>query len=538
MRGSRLALWPAALALGLTAESVGYGWGSPRDWIPDLATGWVLIACGLVAWSRKPAIRCGALLAATGFAWFVPNFATADVAWVAWLAGQALYLHRGPLVHLLVTYPSGRPRGRVDAAAVAVGWAVAVLPGLWESERAAIVLSAALAALVVVQWTRAAGRERRERGAAARAAGAFSLVVGLTAATRLTEPTLAQGWTLLAYEVVLIGIAFFLVASLLAGRPEAAVIDLVVELAASRSGAHEVALSRALGDPSLELGYWVEAEQAYVDEAGRRLDLPHANPTRAVTRVDRDGEPVAVIVHDPAVLDEPSLVEAVRASAGLASANARLNAEVREQAAAVEASRLRLLRARDEERRRLDSSLREGAERRLQGLRLVLAEARRLSQPETSDRVDRAVDRLDGTLADLRELAAGLHPRELAEHGLGHALGELAERSPTPVRLDVLLEPLPPDVETAVYFVCSEALANVAKYASASSVAVAVAVRDGVVLVDVRDDGVGGADPAEGTGLSGLADRVAALGGTLRVVSPAGGGTRLRAELPLSVLSA
>jgi signal transduction histidine kinase len=422
--------------------------------------------------------------------------------------------------------------------AVAAGWVAALVPGAWEDERVVIVLVSALAATALRQWRRARGRERRDRALAACAAVAFSLVVALTAAVRLVEPTVAQDWTLAAYELVLSGIAVGLAVGVVRARSGAMVTDLVVELAERPSGAQELALARALDDPSLELGYWLDDEQAYVDSTGRRVEVPGSDAARAVTRVDRDGERMAVLVHDPVVLDEPGLVAAVRASAGMTAANARLHAEVREQSAAVVASRLRLLLARDEERRRLELRLRDGAERRLVELRPALEAARRGATADTAVRVERALDRLDATLADLHELAAGLHPRELTERGLRAALPALASRSPTPVRLAVSVEPLSAEIETAIYFVCSEALANVAKYASASSVELAVETGDGVVRVDVRDDGVGGADPAAGSGLAGLADRVAALGGTLRVESPVGSGTRLHAELPLPGVSA
>ena len=147
--------------------------------------------------------------------------------------------------------------------------------------------------------------------------------------------------------------------------------------------------------------------------------------------------------------------------------------------------------------------------------------------------VERARGQLARTLADLRDLAGGLHPRALTEDGLAAALASLARRSPVPVELAVPAERLPAEVEVAAYFVCSEALANVAKYASASRAVVRVTADDRAALVEVVDDGVGGADPAQGSGLRGLADRVEALGGALRLESPPGVGTRLAAELPL-----
>ena len=533
MRLFRLALWPAALALGVAAESAAYGWDAPGDWVPDLATGWVVIACGLVAWSRGSTALGGPLLTLTGFAWFAPNFATADSTLLSWLAAHALYLHRGPLVHLVVTYPRGGTRGRLDAAIVVAGYLAAVITPVWRTEPVAIALAGSLFAAVAWSRARATGRERHERAAAVRAGGLLAIVIAATAAVRLGTPgPVTADWTLLAYEIALVVIAVALLVIPQPGAQVATVTDLVVELGETRSGTLRHALARALGDPSLELGYWLTDEQIYVDAGGRRLEVPTPDGERAVTRVDWEGQAVAALVHDRAVLDDPGLLEAVGSSARLAASNARLQAEVRAQVSEVAASRLRLLRARDEERRRLEARLREGAETRLETLRSVLSAAGRAANQETGARVERARERLDGTLADLRELASGLHPRELVERGLEQALAHLAERSPTPVGLELSLEPLPFEVEAALYFVCAEALANVTKYASASRVQLIVTVRDGSVAVDVRDDGVGGADPAAGRGLSGLADRIGALGGTFRVDSPAGGGTHLHAELP------
>ncbi len=152
--------------------------------------------------------------------------------------------------------------------------------------------------------------------------------------------------------------------------------------------------------------------------------------------------------------------------------------------------------------------------------------------PPGSD-IDRSEAQLERTLDELRQLAQGLHPRVLAEAGLPGALASLAGQAPVPVEVVAPAAKLPADVEAVAYFLCSEALANIAKHASASRISVSVKAGDGQVRVLIEDDGVGGADPARGTGLQGLADRVEALGGTLHIESPAGGGTRLAAEIPL-----
>jgi signal transduction histidine kinase len=535
VRSFRLLLWPAGAVFGIAAEWVFFGWGDPRHWVPDLVTGWTLIACGLVAWSRRPESRSGALMAATGFSWFFGNFATSGVAPVDWLGAHALYVYRGPLIHLLVAYPSGRLSSRLDRAAVAFGYAAAVVTPVWRSEVASIVLAVLLVAVCALSYLRAVGPARRARLLALRAAAVFGLVLAGGAAARLAVPTGdASDPSLIALEATLCALAGGLLAGLLSPSWErAAVTDLVVELGESRSGTLRDELARALGDPTLAVGYWLPNDSAFVDSEGRRLALPDPGSERSVTMIEGEGGPIAALVHDVTVLDDPGLREAVSSAAQLAAANARLQAEVRGQVAELRASRRRILEVGDEERRRLERRLREGAELRLERLAEQLRGTRLSARSEAGTSIDRIEAQLARALEELRQLAHGLHPRVLAEAGLPGALASLAEQAPIPVDVAAPAARLPADVEAVAYFLCSEALANVAKHASASGVTISVTTGDGRVRVEVEDDGLGGADPAGGTGLRGLADRVEALSGTLRVESPAGGGTRLAAEIPL-----
>jgi signal transduction histidine kinase len=528
VRTLRLMLWPAGAALGIAAEWVYFGWGDPGDWLPDIVVGWTLIACGLLAWSWRPESRSGALMAATGIAWFAANFTS-----------QALYLHRGPLVHLVLAYPDGRLRSRLDRATVGIAYVIAVIPPVWRSETATFGLAALVVAVAGRGYVRALGRERRMRLAALQATGVLAAVLAATAGIRLAFPTQeATDGTLLAYEAVLCVLAIGMLAALVREPwARARVTDLVVELGEARSGTLRDGLARALGDPTVEVGYWLPAAGIYVDAAGHRLDMSSPGASRRVTPIELDGQRVAALVHDSAVLDDPGLLDAVAAAARLAAANARLQAEVRAQVTELSASRLRLVQAGDEERRRLEQRLHDSAERRLASLAQELEQShgQRSAAPEAAARIRRAEEHLALTLAELRELAAGLHPRLLSQRGLAGALAALADRSPVPVDVVAPEGRLSEEIEAAAYFVCSEALANVAKYASASRVAVSVMARNGRLLVEVVDDGRGGAVIGGGTGLRGLADRVEALGGTLRLDSPPGDGTRLAVELPLSV---
>jgi signal transduction histidine kinase len=529
-------LWLAGGVVGLAAEWVGFGFGDPRHWIPDLAVGWTLIGCGLVASRRRPESRTGPLMAATGFTWFVGNFAQVGVAAVDGAAAQLVYLHRGPLVQLVLTYPSGRPGSRLARGAVAIGYGAAVITPIWRSAGATILLAGLLLGVCAYDYVRAVGPPRRAHLIALQATAGLSLVLAGTATARmLLPPGDVSGPSLLVYEVALCVLAGgLLVGLLVAPWQRAAVTDLVVELGEARSGTLRGELSRALGDPSLEIGYWLADRAVFVDAEGRALSLPDPNSGRSVTIVERQGQPIAALVHDPAVLEDPGLLEAVTSAARLAAANARLQVEVQARVVELAASRRRILAARDEERRRLERRLHDGAEARLGKLAATLRRGQRSASGErTRDQIAHTQDQLLQTLEELRRLAHGLHPRVLSEHGLADALAALAKDLSLPVDIKITGDQLPQRVAVAAYFVCAEALANVAKHAAAAHVAVAVTASGGRVRVEIADDGVGGADPAHGSGLWGLADRVVTFGGTLQVESTPGHGTRLAAGIPL-----
>jgi signal transduction histidine kinase len=329
-----------------------------------------------------------------------------------------------------------------------------------------------------------------------------------------------------AYEVVTGLVAVWLFADLLWGRwAQAAITGLVVDLGElGDAGTLRDRLARALGDPSLVVGYWLPGASRYVDEAGRPIDLPVAGADRAVTPLERDGERVAALVHDALVLGDPGLVADVASAARLAVSNVRLQAEVRARIAEVAASRRRIVEAADGQRRELERRLRQGAEQRLVRVAELISDA---GPPLAEVTVG-----LDAARTEIREFARGIHPAALVEGGLLTALTELGATSLVPVEIEAPPGRLPPAVEAATYFVCSEALANIAKHAQASHASVHLETAGGVLTAEVADDGVGGTDPAGGSGLRGLADRVEALGGRLRIDSPQGGGTHLTAELP------
>ena len=290
-------------------------------------------------------------------------------------------------------------------------------------------------------------------------------------------------------------------------------------------------LARVLGDPTLEVAYRLD-DGRYVDAAGRPIELPHG-ADRAVTRVTAGGEEVAALVHDPALLDEPALVESVRATAALVLENERLAAEVRSQLAEVRASRGRIVAAADAERRRIERNLHDGAQQRLVTLSVALGLEASRADAAAADVLSRAQDEVEQAIAELRELARGIHPTLLRDEGLEAAVEALARRTPLPVTVSgTVRDRLPDPVELAAYFVVSEALTNVVKHASAIEASVLLEREPATLRVTVTDDGVGGARIRAESGLAGLRDRLEALDATLSIESEAGHGTTVCALFP------
>jgi signal transduction histidine kinase len=519
----RLALLLGAVGLAFVAESVTYEAGDLALVVADAVVGLVLVTCGVVAWDRRDKSRVGPLMVLAGYTWFAGNLWT-----------QLLYLHRGPLVHLHISYPTGRLRRRLAQLTVMAAYVDALVLTLARNDVLTLVLASLVAGAALEGFLRTSGTARRAGIPALGAALAFATVLAFGAVERLA------GWdadrqALWAYDVVIACVAIVLLVDLLRGRwAEAVVADLVVDLgqrADTRTLRDE--LGRALGDRSLVLGYWLAEEGRYVDDAGLPVELPEPGAGRAVTPLARDGEPVAVLVHDEAVLEDQALVEAVASAARMAVSNARLQAEVRARVLELAASRRRIVDAADAQRRRLERELREGAERRLAEVASLLAGARQDARESAALRVADVEEEVRAARAELHDFAQGIHPSALTEGGLGAALTELVSRAGLPVELELSVGRLAPAVEAAVYFLCSEALANAAKHAEATKVKIDVTESGGRLRVEIVDDGVGGADPARGSGLRGLADRIEALDGRLSVESLPHHGSRLSAEIPV-----
>jgi signal transduction histidine kinase len=561
LRVLRAVLAAAGVALGL------YGYhllrsdlGSPAiNAIASVVVAWTFLAAGIVAWARRPASRMGLLMVVVAF-WLLErklqySHESAQFTF-GFLFGELGFT--AAFAHAVLAYPTGRLRTRFERIFISAGYAVVVAFSLaqllfWDPARKCIWSHDFCAApsphnLLLVHADNgvfSAIRDAYQFGIYGVLALVFIALItrrvqaASPAGRRLLAPMMLGGFVEGTYGIWQaahvftgkatgealywwqIGGEMAVALALLAGV-------LLVELSQIAPGHVRDALARALNDPSLQVAYWLPMRRAYVDEAGRAVELRQDG--RAVTRL----ADVAAVVHDPEL--DADLVEAAGAAARLALHNARLQADVRAQLDKVQESRRRIVTAGDEQRRRIERDLHDGAQQRLVALALELRIAQRqigASDSEIDRVLAQAVDELQVAVEELRELARGVHPAVLTEEGLGGALESLAARTPVPVKIvGAPDERLPDEIEAAAYFVACEAIANAVKHARATQIRVCAERRNGTLVIEVEDDGIGGAKENNGSGLRGLVDRVEAHGGTLRVESEPGQGTRVIGELP------
>lgn len=544
-----------------------------------LLVGASFIGAGVYAWHTSPRNRIGLLMVMVGIAWLPkqismgidqplhPYVTSASTLWIA------------VIMHLVVAFPTGRlgswmariVAALVYGAAVAIGLAHAYLLSVgWPSGGAPpttpirlrsqealplpqalattvvdsrfvaiVVLGVAVLSVVLLRWRSASVTQRR-----AVAPVYISAAVAITLFI-VGETADFSDWTEIYLDAGMLWAFAAIPLAYLAGRmrgriDRAGVADLVVRLRdMPPRGNLEAGLAAALHDPDLRVAYWMPDQDSYVDADGRPVEVPSQDLGRVITRIDRAGARFAVLLHDPALLEEPALVDAACAAAALALENERLAAELRARLSQLAASRARVLQASEAEQRRLERDLHDGVQQHLLSAAMTLGLAE-TTLPEDGTKAVALVGEAKHTvltaLEDLRALCQGIHPTVLSERGLPGAVRELTAVASVPVECSVdLPATLPPEVETAAYYIVNEAMANLTKHANATRAWITIRRRsngaDGIA-VEVRDDGRGGADADRGTGLHGLADRVEAQRGTFHVSSPLGGGTTIRAELP------
>jgi len=553
-----------SFTLALWSDLVAGELGEPL--VIAMLTVWLTLSyvlCGLLVWSRRPASRFGPLMIAAGFMNFLSTlvWAPSDLLYTV---GQALDLVPPVLFfHVFLAFPDGRLRGSFVRSLVLASYVTAiggelvrmyfggfgprsllehhVNPGVAETALKAQLTMVSVFCLtgVAVLAVRRLHAGRPLRRSLSLLVDAFGLGLVMIASLFMSAayggPWVAQiRWA--TFVTLSLAPVIFLLGLLQAHLARSALGDLVVELRVDLAPSDlRDALARTLRDPTLDLAYWLPDFGTYVDVEGRPLDLQDLGRGRATTLIERNGEHVAALLHDSSLQDEPELLGAVTAAAGIAVENARLQAELRARLEELRGSRARVIDAGQKERQRLERNLHDGAQQRLiaLSLELSLVEQRLPAGSEARARLDQARHEIAISLEELRDVARGIHPAVLTGHGLEVALESIAARASVPVRLTVTLDGrLQEQLEVVAYYVVSESLANVAKHARATSATVDVGRVNGQILVEIVDDGIGGADTERGSGLRGLADRVEALGGRLRVWTPQGGGTRVKAEIP------
>ena len=555
----------AVAGFAAAASTLWFGVANERkDGLQVALIEWITVpylVAGLLAYRRRPASSLGPLMVFGGLAIGLSGWQFAEST-LPYTIGAAIDIVPAAIfIHAFLAFPDGRLRSKFErvlvssAYVVAVGLQVAKM-SLGSTGRNLLQISArpdlaqdiqavqlfSLSGMCLVAVGLLAARRRRAGRPRLRLLAvlidiyvlglvlvAVLFVLGHFQAPAFREVQRATLLVIGASAIV------FLMGLLDARLARSSVGNLLLELRTEPGPADlQNALARALRDPSLALAYWLPDFGTYVGHDGREFVL-REDQERTSTPIDLGGEHVAVLIHDRALGEERELLDAVVAAAGIALENGRLHAELAARLEEVKESRARVIEASQKERQRLERNLHDGAQQRLIALSLQLRslEQKLGDDSEARTQLDEARREIALSLDELRAVARGLHPAVLSGHGLEVALESIAAHAPLPVRLSVRIAGrLPEPVEVAAYYVVSESLANAAKHARATDASVSVAQTLGGVVVEVVDDGVGGADSERGSGIRGLADRVEALGGRLRIWTPTGGGTRVRAEIP------
>ncbi|MYW63389.1 hypothetical protein GTY65_04755 [Streptomyces sp. SID8379] len=573
--GLRLTGAAALAAVSAAAGSWAYArtGASASGLVRDLAVGGAYVVAGTVAWKRRPANHTGRLMVAEGITWFFGNLQGTSVpalfAFGAWWEA----LNMAVLLHLVLSFPEGRlttvlTRRLVQFTygLVAVGGLIRTLlfdpatdtgatyldcracgpnlfsvPGwhrFFDTFDAAYhavgwVISVVAAYAVVQRWRHASAARRRALLPAWFGIGTavaflmwdmlFYVVPWFGGVGSLGEQAVY-----LMSDLAQVAVPFAFLAGLLRMHLQRAEVSgLVIDVGTDPDPSRvREALVRVLGDATLRLGLWREERRAYVDGSGREVavDGPGRTPVRAA-----DGRPLALLHHDPALADDPELLDSVAAALRLALENVWLRTRAKDVAS-------RIVQAADAERGRLERDLHDGAQARLVFALMSVRRVRRGLADHPDETLRAAADEAESSLRlaieELRGIAQGIHPAVLTREGLAPALNALAKEAAMPVVVAADPRRYDPLVETTAYFTVCEALSNAAKHAKARAVSVSARHEGGRLVVETVDDGVGGVDAARGTGLRGLADRLAAVDGVLHIDSPTGGGTRIRAELP------
>ena len=570
----RASLQLALLLLGVTAAVVTgmelalFATGDVRPvWAMSTyaLVGLLYVGAGLLAWWRQPRGRIGALLVACGFSVLAASLGNTSVGPLTAVGPVVAELPIGVLLHLLLAFPTGRLPDRRSRVLACVGYVITVgleapqyLFGDPASVPAALIvvnrpevveLAVLLqrysgfvviltTALTLVSRWRTASRPGRRVFAAVAAYGTFTILF-LTLSAIVARATGLDPLVLFeAQMLVIAGVPIaFLTGVLRGGFARTATVDELADWLGTAEGARPAlrdALAATLGDPSLELLFWLGDEHRYVDATGDAVEPPRSDARHAVAEVDVHGERVGAIIYDTSLVADPSLASAAGRVVALAVERERLTAQLLAGRAALRESRARIVAAGDQERRRIARDLHDGLQAHLVLLALQAGRLAAGADPAVDEQATQVRTAAELAIAELRRLVHGIMPALLQQRGLFAAVEELVDRMPVPTRLErTPRDPtLPEAIESAGYFTVAEGLANAVKHAGAGELVVRLAHAEDRLEIEVRDDGIGGARIDAGGGLRGVADRVEALGGRCLIDSPPGAGTRLWAELP------
>jgi signal transduction histidine kinase len=586
-RYAALAAAPLAVAYGLLASGVAsrhgdvttYAGRSTASAVAELVAGWALIAFGLLSFARRPERPAGPLAVAAGFAWFAPD-------WLGWQTGPGAVravalavagLPAAAVVQLAIGAPTGSLSSRSARAVVAASWAVTALVGIgrallydpladpdcvvWCSPNPLLVhgdrslvrvldaVEPALSVLAVLAVVAFATRRLLTASPPARRgvwpvvvpAGVFLCACAVRLVALAADPAASPGRPVMSAAfwsraAALAGLAAGLSWALVrAARGVLAVRRLAREPdGGDLERSLEAALVAATGDPSLRVAFPLGDRELWIDAQGIPISIERPASGMAVTTVLRGGQPVAAVLHDPAILDGHLLARQIGTAAQVAVDNERLRAEARLRLRELRASRARIVETGDEERRRLERDLHDGAQQRLVGLSMAVRMAQSALSGEHNhgamDSMHDADKRLQQAISELRDVAHGIHPVELSDEGLAAAVEALADRAPILVG-SLPAERLPPAVETAAYVLVDEVTRRAGTRGDGTTLSVEARRDDGRLIVSVEDPGETCAERAAAELLP-VRDRIGALEGRLSLKPLAGGGTRIEGELP------
>jgi signal transduction histidine kinase len=538
--------WAGAAALAVFAWTMTVSWPADGAWwreLPPRVVGLVVLVAGVVVWNRLPSPRIGALMVLSAAVYYLQFLRSADGVLFA-IGFCAAYAWMGVAAHVLMTWPSGRLKGRVDwiyvvaSYVISIGtqvaryfvdhpeppWGIGIAkpPTFWGTFGSALgaIMGIGAIGIVLRRWIRTAKARRWPTGPVwLGILGAASFKIAEAVVSVLPSPFLAKmilAWLFTIAVIVLIPLLYLVRWVLRRLAPEV-LVNLLVDMkrdpaAFADPAALQHALSTGLEDPTLTIKYTLDSGEL-VDIHGR----PAPVGAGSTTEVRRDDRLIAVIEHDPALDTQPKVMDAAVVAVGLAIDNARLYATLR-------ASRRELALTAADERHRIQRDLHDETQGRFFRILMLLDRASREHPGET---IRRAHAELVDAVRAMRHLTQGIYPTVLTDHGLVAAVENLADRAALPVTFAVSPDRWPEVVEITAYFVISEALANVYKHSGATEAGVRVQAEPGRLVIEVSDNGRGGAH-----GLTGLRARAEAVNGKLTVVSEPGQGTLVRAVIP------